>query len=83
VVTPFAFRGFFLRHEADSGSCGSYGPREQVSEMPAFWPANIAAWFASVEGVFELRDIIKGGPIQPSDLDTDLPIESADLFHGF
>jgi hypothetical protein len=52
VVTPFAFRGFFLRHEADSGSCGSHGPREQVSEMPAFWPANIAAWFASVEGVF-------------------------------
>jgi hypothetical protein len=24
-----------------------------------FWPANIAAWFASVEGVFELRGIVE------------------------
>jgi hypothetical protein len=26
-------------------------------KLPVFWPTNIAAWFASVEGVFELRRI--------------------------
>jgi hypothetical protein len=26
-------------------------------KLPVFWPTNIAAWFASVEGVFELRGI--------------------------
>jgi hypothetical protein len=40
--------------------------------MTAFWPANIAAWFASGEGVFELRGIIKGG--RSSDLPRPIPI---------
>jgi hypothetical protein len=26
-------------------------------KLPPFWPANVAAWFTSVEGVFELRGI--------------------------
>jgi hypothetical protein len=30
-------------------------PVNKSVKLPIFWPANIAAWFASVEGVFELR----------------------------
>jgi hypothetical protein len=26
-------------------------------KLPAFWSANIVAWFSSVEGIFELRGI--------------------------
>jgi hypothetical protein len=36
------------------------GPAVPVNnsvKLPAFWPANIAPWFASVEGIFELRNI--------------------------
>jgi hypothetical protein len=32
-------------------------PVNNSVKLPAFWPANIAAWFASVEGIFELRNI--------------------------
>ena len=32
-------------------------PVNNSVKLPTFWPANIAAWFASVEGVFELRGI--------------------------
>ncbi len=32
-------------------------PVNNSVKLPAFWPANIAAWFASVEGIFELRHI--------------------------
>jgi hypothetical protein len=32
-------------------------PVNNSVKLPAFWPANIAAWFSSVEGIFELRGI--------------------------
>jgi hypothetical protein len=32
-------------------------PVNNSVKLPAFWPANIAAWSASVEGIFELRNI--------------------------
>jgi hypothetical protein len=35
------------------------GPVNKSVKLPVFWPANIAAWFASVEGVFELRGIVE------------------------
>jgi hypothetical protein len=34
-------------------------PINKSVKLPVFWPANIAAWFASVEGVFELRGIVE------------------------
>jgi hypothetical protein len=30
-------------------------PINNSVKLPAFWPANIATWFSSVEGIFELR----------------------------
>jgi hypothetical protein len=32
-------------------------PVNNSVKLPAFWPAKTAAWFASVEGIFELRNI--------------------------
>jgi hypothetical protein len=32
-------------------------PVNNSVKLPAFWPANITAWFASVECIFELRNI--------------------------
>jgi hypothetical protein len=32
-------------------------PVNNSVKLPPFWPANVAAWFTSVEGVFELRGI--------------------------
>jgi hypothetical protein len=35
----------------------AHAPINNSVKLPPFWPANVAAWFTSVEGVFELRGI--------------------------
>jgi hypothetical protein len=45
---------------ADPAPAGAAAvPVNNSVKLPMFWPANIAAWFASVEGVFELRGIVE------------------------
>jgi hypothetical protein len=44
---------------ADPVPAAAAAPVNKSVKLPVFWPANIAAWFASVEGVFELRGIVE------------------------
>jgi hypothetical protein len=37
-------------------------PVNNSVKLPAFWPAKIAAWFASVEDIFELQTLRRRGP---------------------
>lgn len=41
-----------------AGPAAAAAPVNRLVKLPAFWPTNIAAWFASVDGVFELRGIV-------------------------